>query len=243
MKGAVDMNINNLVETHCHLLPGIDDGAKDLETSAKMAYRLYQQGARKIIVTPHYYSDTISLSDFVANRDRAVSQLRDSLPENVIKIIPAAEVFITSYLFNNDDLSAISFGKENYILIEHPFSCPFEDSHKKRISRLICDYGLTPILVHIERYQALMNNEDTLNELLRMGCLAQANISSFAELPMFQKKKLIKYLKAGKIQLIGSDCHNLTSRSPDYEAGAKVIIKKCGKEKLEELMNNANNLF
>lgn len=59
-----DTILNGLTETHCHILPGIDDGSKDVETSLKMIAKLSAQGAEKIVCTPHYYSDSISLADF-----------------------------------------------------------------------------------------------------------------------------------------------------------------------------------
>lgn len=237
------MMISNLVETHCHILPGIDDGAKDLETSIKMVEQLQKQGAQKIIATPHYYSDTLSLADFLKKREAAYNTLTAALPDGAPEIILGAEVFVTRFLFMNEDLKPLSFGAENYMLTEHPFSCPFEDEHMDRVLSLCCDYNLTPILAHIERYPALMSNPDKLDRLLHMGCIAQANVEAFNELSLFQRKKLFKYLESGRIQLIGSDCHNLSSRAPDYSKGAERIIKKCGNSKINELMQNANNLF
>lgn len=237
------MKINNLVETHCHILPGIDDGAKDVETSLKMINELKKQGAEKIIVTPHYYSDSLSLEDFLKKRENAFSKLKTELSKDAPEIILAAEVFVTRFLFMNEDLTPLSFGRENYMLTEHPFSCPFEEEHFEKILSLCCDYRLTPIMAHIERYPALMNNPDKIDRLLQMGCLVQANIESFDELPLFQRKKLFKYLDSGKIQLIGSDCHNLTSRTPDYSSGAQRIEKKLGSEAIAALMRNANNLI
>lgn len=237
------MVIEGLVETHCHILPGIDDGAKDVETSLNMIKKLQEQGAKKIIVTPHYYSDSISLDDFVARRDKALAELKAALPEDSPEIIPAAEVFITRYLFHNDDLSPLCYGKDRYILIEHPFSSSFSDESYERLLSLCCDYRMTPILAHIERYPALMNNEDKLDRFLDMGCLTQVNISSFDDSPRLVKKKLLKYLDSGRISIIGSDCHNLTSRPPEYEKGAKKIIKKCGESALNRLIQNANSLF
>ncbi len=237
------MIINNLVETHCHILPAIDDGAKDIETSLNMIKELQNQGATKIIVTPHYYSDSISLEDFVVKRDDALQKLKSALPEGSPEIIPAAEVFVTRYLFNNDDLSKLCYGKNNYILVEHPFSSSFSDETCDRILSLCCDYGLTPILAHIERYNSLMNSESKLDRLINMGCLTQVNIESFANAPRLTRKKLFKYLNSGRIHLIGSDCHNLTSRPPEYETGAKKIIKKCGEDTFNKLIENANSLF
>ena len=144
------MVLNNLVETHCHITPGIDDGAKDVETSLKMIDRLKQQGATKIILTPHYYSDTISLDDFLRRRDKAFNLLLSALPSGSPELIPAAEVYISDYLFNNKNLDELKIANSQYILIEHPFSSSFSEKTYDRLMNLYCDYGARPILAHIE---------------------------------------------------------------------------------------------
>ena len=237
------MIIKNLIETHCHILPEIDDGANSLEMSLEMVERLKGQGAEKIIVTPHYYSDSISLADFVKKRNAAYERLCRALPPDSPQIIPAAEVYISKYLFGNDDLSEICAGSTKYAFIEHPFSEDFSDSALERLSSLIIDYGITPVLVHIERYRSLMDDTDTLDELIDLGCLTQVNISSFADAHRSIRKKLFKYLESGRISFIGSDCHNTSTRPPDYQGGAKEIVKKLGEEKLAELTENANRIF
>lgn len=237
------MYIENLVETHCHILPAIDDGAQDVETSVKMIQKLQLQGAKAIVVTPHYYSDSIALNDFLARRNAAVEKLRAALPDGSPEIIPAAEVYISKYLFNNDDLSELCIGNSNYILIEHPFSSTFSSASYDRLVNLYCDYGVKPVLAHIERYGALMEDKGLLDEYIDMGCLTQVNISSFADSPRSVRKKLFKYLESGRIHLIGSDSHNLTSRPPEYSDGIKAITDKYGKEAVETLIKNANSLI
>lgn len=74
-----------------------------------------------------------------------------------------------------------------------------------------------------------MGNSKTLDSLLELGCIAQVNINSFADEHRKIKKKLFKYLEAGKITLIGSDCHNLTTRAPEYGPGAQEIIKNAAR--------------
>lgn len=237
------MFIDNLVETHCHILPGIDDGAPDVETSLKMIEKLKEQGAKAIILTPHYYSDSISYKDFLDRRDRAFYELQQALPDDSPALIPAAEVYISDYLFSNENLDALCIGNSNYALIEHPFSSSFSRKSYERLTNLYCDYGIKPILAHIERYQALMDDESLLDEYIEMGCITQTNISSFVNGKRGARKKLFKYLESGRIHLIGSDCHNLTSRPPDYQAGIKEIIKKSGEASINNLMQNANNLI
>lgn len=237
------MTIANLVETHCHILPGIDDGAPDVETSVKMVRRLKEQGAKAIILTPHYYSDSISYGNFIENRNAAFEKLSAALDDDDPRLIPAAEVYITEYLFNNESLKKLCIGNSGYALIEHSFSCDFSQKTYERLLNLNYDFGIKPILAHIERYNALMNDENLLDEYINAGCLTQVNISSFSDAPRGIRKKLIKYLESGRIHFIGSDCHNLSSRAPEYENGVNVILKKCGAQALEILEQNANLLI
>ncbi len=234
--------IENLVDVHSHILPGIDDGSPDVETSLKMIEALQSQGARAIVLTPHYYSDSISYEDFVARRDNALHLLEKSLPPGSPKLIPAAEVYITKYLLNNSNLDALKIGNTDYALIEHPFSCDFSQETYDRLLSLNYDYGIKPILAHIERYPAFMDDGDLLDSYIEMGCIAQVNISSFVDSSRSLRKKLFKYLESGRIHLIGTDCHNLSSRKPDFETGVNAIIKKCGAEAVDLLERNANIL-
>lgn len=237
------MIIDNLVEMHSHIMPGIDDGSKDIETSLKMIERLKEQGATKIVLTPHYYSDTISLDDFLRNRDKAFNALLKEMPSGYPELIPAAEVFISPYLFNNENIKDLCVGSSNYVLIEHPFVAKFNDRDYDRLLNLYCDYKVKPILAHVERYKALMDDKYKLEDLIEIGCMPQVNISSFSDAPRRIKKKLFKFLNAGQIMLIGSDCHNLDTRPPEYEEGIKAIINECGEQTVNRLIQNANNLL
>ena len=234
--------INNLVEMHCHILPGIDDGSQDIETSIGMIERLKNQGAKKIVLTPHYYSDTISLDDFLRRREASYNALVKELPSGYPTLYPAAEVYISPYLFNNDNIDELKIAGSDYVLIEHPFSSPFGEAEYDKLMNLYCDYRVRPVLAHIERYAALMEDKYKLDDFIEMGCLTQVNIGTFADAPRGIRKKLLKLLQNGKIHLIGSDAHNLDSRPPEYENGINAIVKKCGQEAVDALIQNANIL-
>jgi protein-tyrosine phosphatase len=237
------MVINNLIETHCHILPGIDDGAKDVETSLKMVAALQAQGAQKINATSHYYSDSVPLEKFVSKRREAYDKLRLALPYGSPEIVLGAEVYISPYLMNNEDLTPACIQGTRYLLLEHPFGDDFDEKTINRVERLIYDYNITPILAHIERYRALMESKKKLDTLREIGCLTQVNISSFDKSSILIKHRLFKYLESERIDLIGSDCHSMGQRNPSYEAGAKAITDKCGTRALRRLIANANELF
>lgn len=238
-----EMRINNLIETHCHILPGIDDGSNSVETSLKMIHMLKKQGAKAIILTPHYYSDAISYQDFTAKRDNAFKILSEALSDDDPKLILGAEVYMSSYIFNYENLDKLCIGNTRYALIEHSFSNNFSRETFDKLMNINYDYNITPILAHIERYAALMEDEDLLDSYIRAGCLTQVNISSFASSHRSMRKKLLKYLEHGKIDFIGSDCHNLGSRAPEYEDGIKMIEKKLGHSAVERLINNSQILL
>ena len=88
-----------------------------------------------------------------------------------------------------------------------------------------------------------MDKPDKLDYLISLGCIAQVNISSFANESRHIKKKLFKYLESGKITLIGSDCHNMSSRPPEYEPGAKEIIKNAASPRLTSLFKTPQKFF
>ena len=90
------MVIPGLIEMHCHILPGVDDGSKDTETSVKMLRRLALQGAEAVVLTPHYYSDSISLADFTARRNAAFANLQAALPPDTPRLLLGAEVIYES---------------------------------------------------------------------------------------------------------------------------------------------------
>ena len=235
------MKIDNLTETHCHIIPNIDDGANSVEMSLKMIETLENYGAKTIILTPHYYSDSISYTDFVKKRNDAFEVLNENYKGDV-KLIAAAEVYVPDYLLHNDNLDGIKIANGNYALLEHSFSDSFSSKTFERLENLYYDFSVVPVLAHIERYNSLMSDFSKIEELIDMGCMTQVNISSFADFPRHARKKILKLVDKGLVNLIGSDCHNMSGRAPVYEDGIKVILKHFGQSAVDEFMKNAEKI-
>ncbi len=235
------MKIDNLTETHCHIIPNIDDGANSVEMSLKMIETLENYGAKTIILTPHYYSDSISYTDFVKKRNDAFEVLKENYKGDV-KLIAAAEVYVSDYLLHNDNLDGIKIANGNYALLEHSFSDSFSSKTFERLENLYYDFSVVPVLAHIERYNNLMSDFSKIEELRDMGCMTQVNISSFADFPRHARKKILKLVDKGLVNLIGSDCHNMSGRAPVYEDGIKVILKHFGQSAVDEFMKNAEKI-
>ena len=167
-----------LIDFHTHILPSIDDGAKNLETSIKMINELTSQGVEKIVLTPHFYSNKISINDFAKKREQAYNYLISN--SNVIKenLILASETYFTDYIFNNKDISDLYIGKTKYILTELPYNESITLRFTEKIDKFIYTYNITPIIAHVERYPDVINNAKVYQKLLDLGCLFQMNLLS-----------------------------------------------------------------
>ena len=114
----------NLVDLHCHILPGIDDGAKNLDVSMALLSKEIRDGVAGIVFTPHFHYERISVEDFAAKRKAAFLKVAKAARENGLPLAAkmGAEVYFTTAL-PSLDLSVLAFAKSNYILIEFPTTC------------------------------------------------------------------------------------------------------------------------
>jgi len=229
---------SNFIDLHTHILPCMDDGSPDLETSVEMLKQLKQQGVHTVILTPHFYTDRENLKDFLNRRAMSIQLLHPMTEQLGMTVLPACELYFTDYIFNNENISPLCIPNGKYILTELPFSCPFSDSTFDRISRLMGTLNVIPILAHIERYPRLMKDENCLERLLHMGCLTQINLDSLTS-GFSLRKKLLNLIREGLVHVVGTDCHNLISRSPRYHDGIQIIEKALGREYVETLMNQS----
>lgn len=214
------------IDFHTHILPGIDDGAPDLTTSEQMLEALAAQGVEKVVLTPHFYSATTPLNEFLQNREAAFSLLRQQRTGRKPDLILGAEVAFSPILMNYDSLSALTIGSGNYLLLELPFHTPITPHMVEQICQLISYANVTPILAHIERYPLLFKHTRTLDQLLDYGCQAQINLHAFSRFKT--RQKAIQLLKSGRIFALGTDCHNMNSRPPDFAMGIEPLQKKLG---------------
>ena len=228
-------------DMHSHLLPEMDDGSKSVEMTLKIIDKLRAQNVTKLCFTPHFYTNEESIAQFKARRLESVKKLLPELPRD-IEVCIGAEVYVTRYLFNNKDLSGITYGDSKYILVEFPFDSHFTDHTMDYIYRLKGNYGLKPVLTHIERYHHLMSNEGLVEDLLDEDVIIQTNVGAFKGFA--QKRRLLKYIKRGYIDIVGTDCHSLTRGNPDeYTPTMELIKEKCGREYVDHIIETSKEIF
>ena len=233
-----------LYDMHSHILPGFDDGAKTVEESLTLIDSLRKQGVRNICLTPHFYTNELSLEDYLAERQEAFDAFAPFIPDD-INVVLGCEVYITDYLFNNNDLSGITYGKSRYILTEFSYSTVFNERTLQRFYILIQNYNLIPVIPHVERYPHLLDHPDIISQLKELGIIIQTNISNFASnAPFFRKRRLLKLIDKGYIDIIGSDTHSMTHNTPDvFREALQTISQKCGSRSVPHLMKNAEKIF
>ncbi len=228
-------------DMHSHILPEMDDGSKSVEMSLEIIEKLRAQNVKNICFTPHYYTNEESMYKFLERREESLAKLKPVLP-NDVNICVGAEVYVTEYLFNNDDLSGICYGNSKYILCEFPFSSHFSERTMEYFYKLKGNYGLKPVLTHIERYEHLMADEGLVEELCDEDIIIQTNVGAFKGFS--QKRRLLKYIKRGYIDIVGTDCHSLTRGNPDeYTPTMELIKNKCGQEYVDHIINTSAEIF
>jgi protein-tyrosine phosphatase len=217
-----------MIDIHTHILAGIDDGPSDIENSRLMLLRLAEQNVNCIGLTPHYYHTEQSIEDFLAARESAINDIQSIADELGILLLSGSETYLTEDLLNERDIKPLCFSKTRLLLTEMPVGCRFSKKDMFLFERFIGNYGIIPILAHIERYPPLFSSEKLIIDLMEMGCLTQINIYSITDSKRSTQKKLLRFLEKGYIHFIGTDCHHMDYRTPEYKKHMELLINKLG---------------
>lgn len=228
-----------MLDFHSHLIPGVDDGSKDIAMSVGMLNMWKEQGVDLICATPHFYADSTSPVRFLTRRNTAYNSLIDALKattEGIGSYPPialGAEVYYYRGLSSCDVLNRLCLQGTKLLLLEMPFE-RWTDYMIREVSE-IKSMGLIPVAAHIERYFKAQSSSK-IEELLDTGILIQCNASFF--LSPKTRKKACRMLSDGTVDFIGSDAHNLTSRVPDMGEFKATVLKKLGPDALKHVQKN-----
>ncbi len=222
-----------LIDLHTHLLPYMDDGAKDLKEALKLTEQLWEQGVGGAACTSHFDPARERIEDFVKRRDNAIKLMYESK----IELYPASETYLHEFLLYYDSISPLCIANSNYLLIELPFTKLWGSELYALIKKLMIRYDIIPIIAHAERYPA--SNIGNIRKLKNLGCVIQLNSSSL--LKKKYKRKMVKYMKKGLADLIGSDCHDLIKRPPRLSIAYDLLESIVGGQYCQQLMLNAQS--
>ena len=148
------------------------------------------------------------------------------------KIILGAEVTYFPGICKSSEIEMLKFKESNILLLEMPF-VTWSDYTVQELLELSVSCKCRVVLAHIERY---MNKQSkrTLNTLLDAGVLFQVNASFFINIRT--RRKALKMLRRGDLQLLGTDCHNMNSRPPRFDEAISIITKKLGEEFVADML-------
>ena len=231
------MQTRPMIDLHCHILPDMDDGSPDVETSLAMLRRQAEQGIDIVCATSHYYADQNSIATFCERRTEALEKLIDALPEKGLpRIIPAAEVAYFSGMGEHPSLERLCIEGTKTLMLEMPFT-EWNDFQVEEVSALVLDRGFHVVLVHPERFCASKGNVWRLRELEDLPVALQVNART---LMRWRTRRLgLKLLQETQYPLLGSDCHNLTTRPPNLAEGRGVVAQKLGDAFLTKMDQSA----
>jgi protein-tyrosine phosphatase len=195
-------------DIHSHILPGIDDGSPDIETSLQLVKGIYDLGIRKTVATPHVICDLYRNTPAIIND--ALERLATACTKAKINIsiTAAAEYMLDDYflqlLKSPAPLLAIH---KNLILTEQSFASATDNLH--HIAFEMVTLGYRPIMAHPERYHFYHSNYEAYSRLKDMGFLLQINLLSLTGYYGKPVAKAAKYLVANNLaDLVGTDMHH-----------------------------------
>lgn len=226
-----------MIDIHTHVLPGMDDGAKDADEANQMLCLLKAQGITQVVLTPHFYAWEESLSAFLQRRMAAYQKIK----ELEIGLYLASETRLTEEVFLCESMDDLCIPNTRALLLELPFDNVWNNRIFRQIERLMSQYGVQPIIAHVERYRAVHKNKNVLKELIDLGCLLQINTDSLVN--RLTRAKTLRLIRDGWVQFIGSDCHNMQTRRPRHSEFQEILQEKLGENYAKYFHNNAKELL
>ena len=221
----------SLVDLHSHILPGIDDGSPDVGTSAAMLRREAEQGVDVVCATSHYYAKYNSIPAFCERRAEALERLSSVLTAELPRVLPAAEVAYFPHM-EEQDLTPLCIQGTRTLMLEMPFS-DWTGLQLETVEALVLDCRYDVVLVHPERFCFSKSNRHKLEKLAELPIGLQVNAGSL--LRWGTRRLALDLLQMAQYPLLGSDCHNLTSRPPNLKEGRKVVMQKLGEAFLKKI--------
>ncbi|MGB1729461.1 MAG: tyrosine-protein phosphatase [Crocinitomicaceae bacterium] len=195
-------------DMHSHLIPGIDDGAQDMDQTIAMLAKFESLGYKKVVTTPHIMTDS-----FPNNRDTILSGLEKVRNEIKkvgieIEIEAAAEYYFDETLMpkiKNKEL--LTFG-DNYVLVEFAFHSP--PQFLDQLFFELKTHGYRPVIAHFERYLYYLGKIDKAEKWRSEGINIQINLNSlFGQYGPEVQKQAEKLIDEGQFDFVGTDCHRI----------------------------------
>lgn len=232
------MEQNHVFDFHCHLVPGVDDGSKNMEESLAALREDYDQDVRWVICTPHVTAD---LSHEAEEKIKtSFSELERRLKETDFG--SEMEIYLgCEFMYSESLADRLAAGElwtmagSSYILVEFLPSAAYEELYQA--VRRLCALGYIPILAHVERYLCLHKNADKFREMNEAGAYFQINTPGLNGTVFNKKTAYVRGLcKSGLIHFLGTDSHGMAYRRPDMKKGVQWVMRNCDRSLGEKML-------
>ena len=208
------------VDIHCHILPGIDDGARDRAEAVEMVRIAHEQNTSTIVTTPHNFprsSDTV-----LQESRRRIDQLTRAADEQGLRValLSGQEIRITNgFRRQLETGNGVTIGETRYVLAEPPFNS-FPEYVEEQLAEIMA-LGYRPVIAHPERNTIIQRDPDIVRRLISMGALTQINTGSLLNHYGPGCLEAGEYLLQQElIHVMATDAHGATgSRVPNMQTG------------------------
>lgn len=234
------MKNRSIVDVHAHVLPGVDDGARDLEEACFLLDQAASQGIRIVIATPHVSG---------RNGPEGLEELAGKVQQEIRKQHPEFTLYLGQEAFFHEELprrlkagSVLTIAGSRYVLTEFDPEVSF--GSLTRGIRALSMAGFQPVLAHMERYQCL-RQEENLSEIANGGCLCQMNYSSLQGSRFHSDVRWCRrQVLDGNVHLLGTDMHRMDFRPPDIKGAMEWLEGHVEEELLDAMIwKNAMNML
>ena len=228
--------MKGLYDIHCHILPGVDDGARNTEESLWMLNKEYNEGVRHVILTPHFRYDMFEPHlNIVTRQFMQLRRAAMNIGEEGMRLYLGCELHSSM-----DMVECLKKGRRltmagsRYVLVE--FSNGDEKKYIEERVRSLLMNGYIPIIAHVERYKATRNDIGFLTELKQMGAYIQVNADTISGQDGFGARTFAKkVMKQGLLDFVGSDGHRKTERIPEIGKCVAKMEKTMGSESVKKI--------
>jgi len=232
-----------MVDLHSHVLPDIDDGAKDLSEAVNLIRMELSCGVDTIVATPHFNFEHDHIEEFILKRQKALKSLKDALTsiDIDVNIIEGAEVYLSPRILEDRLKNELCYSGTNYMLVEFLME-RFPEWIPQVLYRLKLE-GITPVIAHVERYPYIQKHPDILYHIVDAGSITQVNAASLVLDSHKMRNIIFNYMKHNLIHIIASDAHSVNHRPPVIDKAMQVIEKKFGSEIAEYYKFNSEAII
>lgn len=223
-----------MIDIHCHLLYGVDDGAKTIEESVEMLKDAKSQGIQMMILTPHYRHGMFAYP--IDKIEEHFQKLKPYAEQIGIQIFLGCEYHVNSQIVQSFDTGRChTLADTKYVLTEYSHQSEFSYIHKMTEELIL--HGYIPVIAHVERYRCMVENLDRAAELQDMGAMIQMNADAILGLEGWGVKRYCKkMLQEGLVDIVASDSHGIKERVSHMSKCYDLIAKKFEEDYAQELL-------